>query len=319
MTPDRVAHTGHPGIVGVPRWRSARMTLTGKLAVAMILLVAIVVLAVGWLSYHSLEQALLPRVLDRIEAHSQLIASDLQSYVRGARADVATFKSHAAAHGLVLAHFNGGIDPVDHISEAAWRERLTTRLIADLGAKPAYAQFRVIGIEDGQREIIRVDRSGPNGAVRVVPEAELQRKGDRPYFKETIGLAPDEIYVSPIDLNQENGVTVLVTTHLMEEADRCSRLAILGRGHLLACDTPAALKDRIGGDVITIACAKPAEVRTIRVPSPTVSGSVCRSSCRNRPRRCAFSGRRSTSSSKAPRRPAYGFRFRSARRKRNRQ
>jgi PAS domain S-box-containing protein len=181
------------------------MTLTTRLAVAMILLVAVTVSAVGWLSYHSLQQALLPRVLDRIEAHSQLIASDLQSYVRGARADVATFRSHAAAHGLVLAHFNGGVDPVDHVSEAAWRERLTTRLIADLGAKPAYAQFRVIGIDDGQREIIRVDRSGPNGAVRAVPEAELQRKGDRPYFKDTIGLAPDQIYVSPIDLNQENG------------------------------------------------------------------------------------------------------------------
>jgi PAS domain S-box-containing protein len=51
------------------------MTLTTRLAVAMILLVAVTVSAVGWLSYHSLEQALLPRVLDRIEAHSQLIAA----------------------------------------------------------------------------------------------------------------------------------------------------------------------------------------------------------------------------------------------------
>jgi ABC-2 type transport system ATP-binding protein len=64
-------------------------------------------------------------------------------------------------------------------------------------------------------------------------------------------------------INDENGVTVLVTTHLMEEADRCARLAIMERGRLLACDTPAALKDRIGGDVITIASAKPIEVRTI--------------------------------------------------------
>ena len=63
-------------------------------------------------------------------------------------------------------------------------------------------------------------------------------------------------------INEEAGVTVLVTTHLMEEADRCSRLAILERGRLLACDSPAALKDRIGGDVITIASARPADVRS---------------------------------------------------------
>ena len=181
------------------------MKLTTRLAVAMIALVALTVSAVGWLNYRSLEQALLPRVLDRIETHAQLVASDLQSYVRGARADVATFPSHAAAHGMVLAHFNGGIDPVDRISESAWRQRLTTRLVADLGAKPAYSQFRLIGIEDGGREIIRVDRMGPGGTIRVVPDAELQRKGDRDYFKDTIRLAADQIYVSPVDLNQENG------------------------------------------------------------------------------------------------------------------
>src|SRR5665811_681294 len=91
----------------------AQMTLTTRLALAMILLVAIAVSAVGWLSYRSLEQALLPRVLERIEAHSQLVASDLQSQVRGARSDVAAFRSAAALNGLIRAHRNGGNDPVD--------------------------------------------------------------------------------------------------------------------------------------------------------------------------------------------------------------
>jgi PAS domain S-box-containing protein len=185
---------------------NAKMTLTTRLAIAMILLVAVAVSAVGWLSYRSLEQALLLGVLDRIETHSKLVAADLQSYVLGTRADVSTFSAHAAAHGIVAAHLNGGIDPVDHMSEQAWRERLLTRLVAYVGAKPAYAQFCFIGIEDGGREILRVDRSGPNGAVRIVPDTELQRKGDQPYFKETIKLAADEIYVSPLDLNVENAV-----------------------------------------------------------------------------------------------------------------
>jgi ABC-2 type transport system ATP-binding protein len=64
-------------------------------------------------------------------------------------------------------------------------------------------------------------------------------------------------------INQERGVTILVTTHLMEEADRCTRLAIMEKGHLLACDTPAAMKDRIGGDVITLTTANPGDVRTL--------------------------------------------------------
>ena len=76
------------------------MPLSARLATAMILLVAAAVTAVGWLSYRNLEQALLPRVLDRIEAHSRLIANDLQAYVAGARADVATFSSRAEVQGM---------------------------------------------------------------------------------------------------------------------------------------------------------------------------------------------------------------------------
>jgi ABC-2 type transport system ATP-binding protein len=63
-------------------------------------------------------------------------------------------------------------------------------------------------------------------------------------------------------VRKENGVTVLLTTHLMDEADRCDRLAVFDRGKLLACNSPSALKDRIGGDVITLATKQPQTVRT---------------------------------------------------------
>lgn len=62
-------------------------------------------------------------------------------------------------------------------------------------------------------------------------------------------------------INEEGSVTVLLTTHLTEEAERCSRLAILQRGRVLACDSPDTLKDRIGGDVITLVTSRPADVR----------------------------------------------------------
>jgi ABC-2 type transport system ATP-binding protein len=61
---------------------------------------------------------------------------------------------------------------------------------------------------------------------------------------------------------QASGVTILVTTHLMDEADRCSRLAIMTAGKLVACDTPAAMKERIGGDVITITSPDPVALKT---------------------------------------------------------
>jgi ABC-2 type transport system ATP-binding protein len=53
-------------------------------------------------------------------------------------------------------------------------------------------------------------------------------------------------------LRDEEHVTVIVTTHLMEEAERCDRLAILNQGKVVALGTPAELKHEIGGDVILL-------------------------------------------------------------------
>ena len=58
-------------------------------------------------------------------------------------------------------------------------------------------------------------------------------------------------------LRDEQHVTVIVTTHLMEEAERCDRLAILSEGHLVALGTPTELKHEIGGDVILLEAKEP--------------------------------------------------------------
>jgi ABC-2 type transport system ATP-binding protein len=53
-------------------------------------------------------------------------------------------------------------------------------------------------------------------------------------------------------LRDHEGVSILVTTHLMEEAEKCDRLAILSQGNLVGLGTPAQLKSEIGGDVILL-------------------------------------------------------------------
>ena len=59
------------------------------------------------------------------------------------------------------------------------------------------------------------------------------------------------------EIRAESAVTILVTTHLMDEAEQCDRLAIMDAGKIAACDTPAALKSRIAADVITLTSDDP--------------------------------------------------------------
>jgi ABC-2 type transport system ATP-binding protein len=76
----------------------------------------------------------------------------------------------------------------------------------------------------------------------------------------TLGLDPQtrtHIWEYIRTLNKEEGVTIVLTTHYMEEADHlCSRIAIIDNGEIVALDTPEALKEMLGGDVITLEAEK---------------------------------------------------------------
>ena len=61
-------------------------------------------------------------------------------------------------------------------------------------------------------------------------------------------------------LRDDAGVTVVVTTHLMEEAEKCDRLGLLDHGRLIALGSPAELRSEIGGDCLTIVAVEPVEL-----------------------------------------------------------
>ncbi len=61
-------------------------------------------------------------------------------------------------------------------------------------------------------------------------------------------------------LRDQQQLTVVMTTHLLEEAEKADRLAILDRGRLVALDSPGSLRSQIGGDIITIECEQPEQV-----------------------------------------------------------
>ncbi len=58
-------------------------------------------------------------------------------------------------------------------------------------------------------------------------------------------------------LRESDGVTIVLTTHYMEEAERCDRIGVLDQGRLVAIAPPGELKQRVGGDVMVISAAAP--------------------------------------------------------------
>ncbi len=71
----------------------------------------------------------------------------------------------------------------------------------------------------------------------------------------TLGLDPQtrrRIWEYVLELRAREGITVFMTTHYMEEAVHCDRIAIIDHGQIVAIDTPEALRRRVGGDVIAM-------------------------------------------------------------------
>jgi ABC-2 type transport system ATP-binding protein len=89
----------------------------------------------------------------------------------------------------------------------------------------------------------------------------------------TLGLDPQtrrHIWEYLFRLRERRGITMFMTTHYMDEAENCDRIAIIDHGEIVALDTPEALKGLVGGDIITLrtsdneaAISRLAEMETI--------------------------------------------------------
>jgi ABC-2 type transport system ATP-binding protein len=73
---------------------------------------------------------------------------------------------------------------------------------------------------------------------------------------------------------REQGVTILISTAYLDEAERCNRLALLYRGRALYCDTPAALKERMPGAMLAITSAQGRAVRDALAGQPGLQRTI---------------------------------------------
>lgn len=92
----------------------------------------------------------------------------------------------------------------------------------------------------------------------------------------TSGVDPaarDDFWRLLIELSREQGVTIFLSTHFMNEAQRCDRISLMHAGKVLACDTPAALQQQFKGQTLEAAfvtCLEQAQgpVTTETPPAP---------------------------------------------------
>ncbi|TGD73624.1 response regulator [Mangrovimicrobium sediminis] len=155
--------------------------------------------AVYLIERHVVSNALQEATRERIDLLRQRLLTRLEVE----RSAVQFLSRVPPVSGIYRATQSGGVDPLDGTTTQQWKQRLEKIFTAYIGEHPEIAQIRYIGVADGGRELVRVDRK--QGLLGAVGQARLQRKGETKYFREIVSLNPSETYVSHIELNREYG------------------------------------------------------------------------------------------------------------------
>jgi len=178
---------------------SDKLKLQHQLLLLLLLSSIIPVTIAGFYSIFSSTGALSKVAETKLEEKVAEKAGSILNFLDDINKDVLFLSKTPAIQGLVRTKAGGVTDKPSNSSNDPWIEQLQATFIAMMESKPHYMQLRYL--DENGNEIVRVDSDGAK--VKVIPKADLQNKGDRPYFTDTMQLSPGGIYISPVNLNQE--------------------------------------------------------------------------------------------------------------------
>jgi ABC-2 type transport system ATP-binding protein len=119
--------------------------------------------------------------------------------------------------------------------------------------------LELVGLEERRNDIVKTFSGGMKRRLEVA--RGLLHDPQTLFLDEpTVGLDPQtrrSVWEHVLRLRERTGLTIFMTTHYMEEAEYCDRIAIIDHGQIVAQDTPAALKRMIGQDVVCLTTSLP--------------------------------------------------------------
>ena len=138
--------------------------------------------------------------------------------------------------------------------ENLWFHAMLYDLPSSVFVERANDVLRLVDLLDRRHSLVRTFSGGMKRRLEIARGLLHHPKVlflDEP----TLGLDPqtrNAIWKHVKELREEKGTTIFMTTHYMEEAEHCDRIAVIDHGKIQAVDSPAMLKRMIGGDKIIV-------------------------------------------------------------------
>jgi ABC-2 type transport system ATP-binding protein len=164
-------------------------------------------------------------------------------------------QQHEIRRSIGVALQEAGLDGLATARELLELQGKLCGLTSETARRRAGEMIELVGLMDAAERQVKT-YSG--GMKRRLDLASALVHSPRILFLDepTEGLDPasrQSVWQEVLRLNKQDGMTVFLTTHYLEEADRLAdRLAIIDHGHIVSEGTPAELKASIGADVVTV-------------------------------------------------------------------
>jgi ABC-2 type transport system ATP-binding protein len=179
------------------------------------------------------------------EGHAIIAGHDVEREPGAVRREVGVvFQTQSLDRALTVEENLRAQGHLHGLSGAALRERMTRAM-------------ERLGLMDRRKDIGETLSGGLRRRVEIA-KALLHRPKVLLMDEASSGLDPaarSDLSRHLESLREHEGATILLTTHILDEADRCDRLALLHQGNIVAQGSSSELRARIGGDVVILETA----------------------------------------------------------------
>jgi ABC-2 type transport system ATP-binding protein len=125
--------------------------------------------------------------------------------------------------------------------------------------------LQLVGLDERRKDVVKTFSGGMKRRLEVA--RGLLHEPQTLFLDEpTVGLDPQtrrSVWEHVLRLRERTGLTIFMTTHYMEEAEYCDRIAIIDHGQIVALDTPEALKRMVGQDQVCLTTSAPEQAASM--------------------------------------------------------
>lgn len=141
-------------------------------------------MVLGALDYFRTMRITMEMETNNLANETQLMSLRIKNKYDGVKDDALTISGMPPVDGIIRSIKNGGVDSVDKSDLKSWEGRFAKILLSVMARNSHYRHIQFIGIKNGGREIVRVDRVGEEFVI--TPKKNLEVRSQEGYFREVV-------------------------------------------------------------------------------------------------------------------------------------